>query len=390
MMTQSSRRYWWALLMADLLALGVSLYLTILHFQVLRIGFTGKSVCNISAYFNCDLVLMSRLSTIGTLPLAGIGLLFYIYLLGAIFYSRMASEALKQILTLPFLLVCLACLFSIFLAFVSMFQIHSFCLFCTSLYLLNILLFFFLKGTANFKPGAFMNLFKIIDWKKSLIYFGSVFLIGGIILHANHKIFAQEITDQMADRYIQNYFRQPIEKIDPAGRPFWGNPNAKIVIAEFSDFECPYCKLAAFNIIPRIEDYKDKVKLVFFNYPLDKACNPHMPRELHERSCAVAYAVHCADLQGKFWEYNEDAFDRQPSFKDAALLSIAKKLKLDLNQFQACLQDEATKQYILMDIEQGDQAKVQGTPTIFVNGRIFSEWTSKKIFHKLLNKLLLN
>ncbi len=385
MLSPSSRRPWWAAMITVLLAVGVSVYLTVLHFKVLSIGFTGKSLCNLSSLLNCDLVLTSNLSEIGTLPLAGLGLIFYVYLFVSLLYARKkVGESLETLLAFPLLLTIGACLFSLFLAYESLFILRSVCVFCSSLYFLNFFLLFFLISTAKLTWGTTMGRLKELNWKRSLGFFAIIFFSGGILLHLTHRLLAKELTEDMIQKYTAAFFQQTAEKIDTDGRPYWGNPDAKVVIAEFSDYECPYCKLAAFNLKPMLQSYKDKVKLVFLNYPLDKSCNPNMPQELHLRACAVAYANHCAALQGKFWEYHDEAFDRQPRYQESSLLSIAKKLKLDLGQFQACMQSETTKNYVLQDIDRAKQLKVEGTPAVFVNGRLLPEWRVKKLLLKIV------
>lgn len=377
---------WWATLLVVLIGIGASAYLVQQHFLHLQAAFTSKSLCNISAYLNCDLVLTSAYASLGTLPLAGLGLVFYVYALGALLYARLAPDSLAEVLALPALLALFSVLLSLFLAYVSFFQLRSMCIFCTSLYVVNILLWFLLKALIG--QGGPVKLFKRIPWGKSLAYFAIVFAIGGILLHTSHKQYAKELSPADAKAYLEQFFAQQPYNIDVSGRPFWGNPDAKIVIVEFSDMECPYCKVAAFNLKPILSDYKDKVKLVFMNYPLDKNCNPAITRDMHVNACNAAYASYCAGKQGKFWEYHDAAFERQPKFSRESLENIAKKLKLDTEAFQACLGSEEAKQFVVADIAQGDKAKVQGTPAVFINGRSFPNWISKKLVHQALDRIL--
>jgi protein-disulfide isomerase len=81
------------------------------------------------------------------------------------------------------------------------------------------------------------------------------------------------------------------------------------------------------------------------------------------------------------------AFARQPKFQQASLENIAEKLKLDMNSFKACMVSEPAEQAIQADLQQGGAAKVQGTPTIFVNGRKFQPWMSRKAWERLIERL---
>jgi protein-disulfide isomerase/uncharacterized membrane protein len=371
-----------------LLGIGLSLYLTIEHYRVLQTGFTGKTFCNISSYLNCDVVLSSRYAAVGTLPLAGIGLIFYVYLLVVLCYARWAPEARAEILGLPFFLTLAALAFSVFLAYVSLEELRSFCIFCTSLYVVNLFLAWGFKRLSGFQWRHFMEHFRRIRWSQGGLIVAVIFVLGAVLLHTSTRQYAKELSPGELSAYVQAFFRQPVQSFDTAGRPFWGNPNAKVVVVEFSDFECPYCKIAAFNLKPMLVDYRDQVKLVFMNFPLDKSCNTGMPREGHQRACQVAYEAYCASEQGKFWEYHDEAFDRQPKFSPEALEKISKKLKLDQKKFQDCLKSDAPRASVAADIAQGLKADLQGTPAVYVNGRPLAAWPSRTVFHKVIETYL--
>lgn len=386
-MSQRIRTGIWLLaLFITIVGIGAAGYLTYQHFLHLSAALTGKSLCNISAYLNCDLVITSRYATWGTLPLAGIGLLFYVYVLGALLYARLAPENFVEILGLPTLLALGSILLSLFLAYVSFFELHALCVFCLTLYGVNLLLALALWTLLG--RGGPVEIFRKIPWGKALLYFAIVFAVGGIILHTNQKQMAKELSKSEVQEYLNQFMAQKPVNIDVSGKPFWGNGEAKVVIAEFSDMECPYCKVAAFNLKPLLGDYRDKVKLVFMNYPLDKSCNPAMQRDLHLQACSAANAAYCAGQQGKFWEYHDAAFDKQPKFSDDSLLAIAKKLKLDMKAFEACLGSDATKAAVAADVKQGNDVGVSGTPAVFINGRSLPNWINRQILQGAVERSL--
>ncbi len=378
---------WTVSLFVTLLALASSLYLTQSHFVLLKSGFGGQSFCNISSYINCDSVLSSSYAELGPIPLAGLGLVFYVYLLGALLYVAIDHESRQKVLGIPFLLIHFAVLLSFGLAYISLMKIQALCIFCSSLYLFNFLLLFLLKGVLGMKYSEFFSGLKNISWVKGLGYLFLVFVVGGILLVNKHEQYAQEIPQENLNRYLDNFFKQPVETFDVEGRPFIGNPQASIVVVEFSDFECPYCKKAAFTLKPLLKPYFDKVKLVFMQYPLDNQCNTAMQHALHQRACSAAYASYCAGKQDKFWDYHDKLFERQPKFQQESLENIAEKLQLDMDQFKACISDPATQEAIVQDIQQGSKSKVQGTPTIFVNGRVFRAWPFRKAWKQLIERI---
>lgn len=149
-----------------------------------------------------------------------------------------------------------------------------------------------------------------------------------------------------------------------------GPADAKIVIVEYSDFQCPACRAALPGLKQLLELYGKDIRVVFKHFPLER---PHP----HARPAAAA--SECAGRQGKFWEFHDGLFDSQagwgghdqradpkPSFR-----ALAKSLKLDPASFEACLADPAPDKAVAEDMTEGDRRWVQSTPTFFVNGRRF-------------------
>jgi protein-disulfide isomerase/uncharacterized membrane protein len=379
--------WWWLSLVLVLLGIGASLYLTVQHFTILKSGVSGETFCNINPYLNCDIILLSNYSEIGTLPLAGLGLLFYIYLLGALIYVRIDGDSASRVLTLPYLGIIASCILSFFLAYVSMVRIQALCIFCTSLYFINLFLFVSVKKVIGMNFRDWIAGFKQVPWLKGLSYLFIVFIVGSIIFHTSHKQYAKDLSQHQLGQLLTAFFRQPVQEIDVSNRPFWGKPDGSVVVVEFSDFECPYCKRAALTLKPLLAQYRDRVKLVFMNYPLDSGCNKNMQRSLHRYACNTAYAAHCAGQQGKFWEYHDMAFSRQPKFQEKSLENMAEKLKLNMAEFRQCLTAEKTKSFIVEDIDSGNRLNIRGTPAVYVNGRPFPAWMSKNAWRELMEKL---
>lgn len=238
-----------------------------------------------------------------------------------------------------------------------------------------------------------MNYFKSLFGKNSSLgfapnFFGNflyavvIIAIGLFILYGNQSKYAADFEDFDHQAFLDfHYIQKPIPPLETSGRPFWGKAGAPVTIVEFSDFECPFCKKAALNLKPRLKEYQNQVQLVFFNYPLDKNCNPYMQRDLHEHACDAAKAVVCAEKQGKFWPYHDLLFVHQPHYSAEELREYAKKVGLNLTNFESCIQSEETRSKVLADIEAGKTAGVQGTPAVFINGRQLKEW---------LNPVMLN
>lgn len=153
-----------------------------------------------------------------------------------------------------------------------------------------------------------------------------------------------------------------VEIKTPAESPFLGGADAKVVVQEWSDFECPFCEQAR-GVVRQLKDhYGDKVKVVFRHFPLSN----------HPNARPAAQASHCAAKQGKFWEFHDKIFDNFRSLNASVYEPFAKELGLDLAAFNTCLADPATAAFVSADMAEGERAGVRGTPSFFVNGRKMS------------------
>lgn len=141
-----------------------------------------------------------------------------------------------------------------------------------------------------------------------------------------------------------------------------GNPQAKVTIIEFSDFQCPFCGRAEPTLKQIFETYGDQVKLVYKNYPLP----------FHEYAQDAAIAALCAKDQGKFWEYHDTLFENQESLKITDLKKYASDLGLKTQDFNTCLDNKKYKDWVQVDMTEGNRVGVSGTPTFFINGRLLS------------------
>jgi protein-disulfide isomerase len=145
------------------------------------------------------------------------------------------------------------------------------------------------------------------------------------------------------------------------GRPSKGPEDAPITLAEFSDFQCPYCR-ALFPTLQEIaSDYKDKVRIVYLQFPL---------ADIHPQALKAAEASLCAFKQGKFWEMHDAMFADQGSLGIEDLKRKAAGLSLDMESFGTCLESGKHFDDVRNDVREGVKAGVEGTPALFVNGRM--------------------
>jgi protein-disulfide isomerase len=152
-----------------------------------------------------------------------------------------------------------------------------------------------------------------------------------------------------------------------------GKADSKVTLLEFADFQCPACGEFYNTALKRIEsEYKDRVRFVYRNFPIPG----------HLNGPAAAYAAGAAGLQGKFFEMADELFVNQAdwSTEDGAAMqktldSYAQALGLSMDKFHADEGSQAVKDKVDKDYQSGIKSGVNGTPTLFLNGKQVSPGT---------------
>ena len=151
--------------------------------------------------------------------------------------------------------------------------------------------------------------------------------------------------------------RQAVDVL--ADDPSRGPDDAPVVIVEFSDFECPFCKRATATLDVLLERYGDQLRFVFKDFPLPS----------HPHAFKAAEAGNCAHEQGKFWEFHDKLFASQDALDVPSLKTYAGELGLDTEVFVSCLDEGRYAAAVNRDLSIGRSSGVSSTPTLFINGR---------------------
>jgi protein-disulfide isomerase len=177
------------------------------------------------------------------------------------------------------------------------------------------------------------------------------------------------LTTQLATAQAKQPAQRPsgpdpakVYPVNLEGAPVKGKTSAPITIAEFSDFQCPFCSRVG-PTIKQIEDvYGDRVKVVWKNLPLS----------FHQNAMPAALAAMAAHEQGKYWEYHDLLFANQKNLTRDDFIKYAKELKLDVPKFTAALDSAKHKSRIEADAAEAAKLGVTGTPAFFINGRFLN------------------
>jgi protein-disulfide isomerase len=162
------------------------------------------------------------------------------------------------------------------------------------------------------------------------------------------------------------------------GSPSKGPENAPVTIAEFSEFQCPFC-LKADPTVKRIVDvYKDQVRVVWKHYPLS----------IHRNAMDAALAAEAARNQNKFWEYHDKLFANQKSLEVESLQRYAKELGLDMDRFEKDRLNPETRKKVEADVAEAEALRVSATPSFFINGRFLRGAQPFESLSKLIDEEL--
>jgi protein-disulfide isomerase len=178
------------------------------------------------------------------------------------------------------------------------------------------------------------------------------------------KFVAKLVRDGMSQEQIEGAFHarfdgDKVKSVDVGKAPFKGPEGAPVTLVEFADFECPYCAIMAPVLEKMWQGHPQDVRYVYKFMPLSG--HPH--GEISSRAAIAATA------QGKFWEMHDKLFANRDHLEQTDLDQYAKDLGLDLAKFHRDAESQATTDTIAADRKQADALGVQGTPTIYINGR---------------------
>ena len=145
--------------------------------------------------------------------------------------------------------------------------------------------------------------------------------------------------------------------------PTTGAKEQKIVLLEFSDFQCPYCSKAHQTLKQFMTTRQNQVTLVYKHLPLT---------QIHPEAMPSAKAAWAAGQQGKFWEFHDALFENQQKLGEPLYVATAQALNLDLKRFDQDRNGQAASAAIQKDVEMAEKLGVTGTPFVIMNDQVIS------------------
>ena len=160
-----------------------------------------------------------------------------------------------------------------------------------------------------------------------------------------------------------------------ADDPSFGNVAARVVVVEFSDFECPFCSQVQPVVKELHRRYSDQVYFVYRDFPLT---------QIHSQALLAAMAGQCAHEQGKFWEMHDKLFANQDRLALENIKKYAVEIGLNSLQFNGCVDTGKYLSEIEQDIVDGSSIGIEATPTFIINGVKFPGVIPLTTFEKII------
>jgi protein-disulfide isomerase len=186
--------------------------------------------------------------------------------------------------------------------------------------------------------------------------------------------------DQVREAVVKKYFDDNVsfDFFDLKDTPRKGAAKAKITIVEFADFECPHCALVSKTMSDLVKAFPDDVAVYFKNFPLPA----HTHAEAASRACAAA------GRQNKFWQMHDLVFANQMNLGPERFTEFATELGLNLPKFKADMESDAVRKLVERDRAEGMRAQLTGTPTLYINGKLYHEEKTLEALKAHVNGLL--
>jgi protein-disulfide isomerase/uncharacterized membrane protein len=362
------RVYFSTVFLLGLAGLTVSIYLSISHYRVYTdIGY--RSFCAISKAINCDTVSQSPYSILLGLPVPVWGIVgYFLFLLLAL---MAASKAANRQRLWP-LLICISlffCIYSVILALVSTFIIHSYCIMCIVSYAINFLLLYYTWLTRNrFKNERFLFGLKkdgTFFWIKRKITFPLLVVLGAAFISlvafipAYWRLQSPPLTENIPMGVTQQ------------GHPWIGAEHPKLVITEYTDYQCFQCKKMHYFIRQLIAQYPEKIRLVHRHFPMDQKFNPIVKAPFHVGSGIMALLAISAENDDHFWQMNDALFEIAGNHQNIDIKELAQKVGIDYRHLAIGLKDRINRNRLQQDIISALKLNINGTPAFIIDGKVY-------------------
>ncbi|MCP4134659.1 MAG: thioredoxin domain-containing protein [bacterium] len=408
------KKYIYAIMFLSFTGAIISLALTYQHFNPnANLSFLS---CGSGPGNPCTLVSQSDYGSIFGVPIAALGLFFYLTILFFILVADYAGDkyySASAVVLYPLAILGVAA--DIALAAILIFVVKTFCHLCVITYIINILMvvafFFWLRNIKKSQDMGFFAILKdfftgtglkkkeeqeeLLSNKRAALacfmLFSMMLIFTIILVSMNmsrnagmgraHMKQAQEPTGDQIQNFLKLFYEKETEEIDLHNSSLvLGNPEAKVTITAFTDFLCSACY--QFYKVEKVilEEFGDQVNIAYYSYPLDPNCNKDIEKVRYKNSCIASQAMLAASKGGFFEEYLETHFSVYEQIKkDYSLFAAGNNFNsvkfpdgvtpITSVRFGQLMISGDTKALLANDISAAIELGISATPTIFIAGR---------------------
>jgi protein-disulfide isomerase/uncharacterized membrane protein len=371
-----------------------------------------EAICGDAASNGCQAVARSAYAHVASVPLAALGLLFYVSLASLLLLALLAdAETVPAGARVAAAAFAAALAIDVALLGLQAFAIRAYCALCIATYAVNVAALFVLFPALRGAEGRVARLLRgearpaLAGWLLATGAAAAAIAAANLALTyraerraanllgeptavtagssdplARAQEEARRLKETLDDpqkreQYVTDKAVKEFEDATPlafdlAGTPVEGPPAAPVQVVEFSDFLCPWCRALAVALKDFLPKSGSRLAIHFKNYPLDKSCNPHLQATVHEGACWLALGGLCAQDQGRFWPYHDRIFGTQMEKVGREDVGrLAGEAGLDRRALDACLDSPRTRERLAAQVAEAERSGVKGTPTVFLNGK---------------------
>ena len=362
-----------------LVGFGASVASTYVHVRIFSDP-TYVSFCDVSSTLNCTQVYLSQYGSIGGVPVAYLGLVWFMFTGALILAARRTTSPIRaHLAAYLFLLSTLALAFVFYLAYASIVVLGTICMLCVAVYVAVVGLFI-VSGSSTTStsisqmPGLIVRHMRVL--KGFPFEFGLIVLLvlgsvlGGVWLRTTTEL--EGVTTAPAtlsvserEEFIRWWTSQRRVEL-----PIM-DEDAEVLVVKFNDYMCPPCKQTYLNYKSVFAKYEairpGAVRLLTKHYPLDPECNETAPNGIHYASCEAAAAVLLAGRGGeeRVGALEDWLFEHQATLSASSVQAAARDIG-GVDDFEA--EYSSILEKVRDDIALGVSLGVEATPTFVING----------------------
>jgi len=346
-----------------------SLYLALSHYR----NYTDidySSFCALSKAINCDTVSQSSWSVLAGIPLALWGVFAYTGILILALAAQSSTPERRSLWDLLFVVALLCSCADLGFAYISAVHIKAYCLMCLFTYAVSFALLFSIWIIRRRFPShslfsgirkAFFCIRHEARILAPLVVLAAAFICLRIFIPTYWIYAYPELTATVRTGVTEE------------GHPWIGGAeNPRIVIREFTDYQCFQCSKMHFILRSLVNKHPSSLRLIHYHYPMDENFNPVLVKKpFHTGSGMLALLAIASAQQGKFWEVNDSLYAIvRNGIKEFNISKFAGKAGLDAGQLKKDMFSQAAGEQIAADIETGLKNKITGTPAFLIDGAV--------------------